>query len=155
MASELKARIQKAMTEAMKAKDAARLNVIRLMFNGIRKKEIDTRTDITDAEVGKTLLTMLKQAQETLEQAQKVNNATSVEEAQYEINTLKEFLPEAMSEAELKKIIEGIVAELKAAGQLPAGGAGMGVVMKKTMEQVGSRAEGKVIQATVKAVLGT
>ncbi len=152
--SQLKAKIQKTMTEAMKAKDASRLQIVRLIWNAIRKKEIDDRKDLTDADIEKTLLTMLKQTQESLAQAQGAARAEAIAESEGEIKVIKEFLPEAMSEEEVKKIINEIVAKLKESGKLPAGGAGMGAVMKESMAAIGSRAEGKVVQAAVKAALG-
>ena len=153
--SALKAKIQKSITDAMKARDAVRLQTLRTVFNAIRKKEIDDRKDLNDAEVEKTLLTSIKQMQETLEQAKTANRPEMVAEAEQEIKTVKEFLPEAMSEAEVDQIISGIVEQLKSSGTLPAGNAGMGAVMKQSMALIGSRAEGKTIQAAVKKALGS
>ncbi len=152
--SQLKDRIQKSMTEAMKAKDAPRLQTIRLIWNQIRKKEIDDRKDLVDGEIEKTLLTMIKQVQETLAQAQTAGRAESVQESEAEIKLIKEFLPEAMSQAEVQKIISGIVEGLKSSGKLPQGPAAMGAVMKESMAAIGSKAEGKVVQAAVKSALG-
>ncbi len=142
------------MTDAMKAKEPIRLGVIRLIFNAIRKKEIDTRQDLTDAEVEKTMLTMLKQTQETLEQAQKAGVTATVDEAQNEIKIIREFLPQQMSEADVDVAVKAVVDALKAEGKLPQGGAAMGMAIKASMEKIGSRSEGKVVQAAVKKALG-
>lgn len=152
--SALKERIQKATTEAMKAKDAARVQTLRLAFNAIRKKEIDERKDLSDAEVEKTLLTMIKQINETLEQATKLGAKPTIDEASAELKVIKEFLPEALSEADVQKIVGGIVEKLKAAGGLPAGGAGLGAVMKAANAEIGSRSEGRLIQAAARKALG-
>lgn len=152
--SPLKAKIQKSMTDAMKAKDAPRLQVIRMIFSNIRKKEIDGRKDIDDAEVERTLLTQLKQTQETLEQATKAAAQATIDEANFEIKVIKEFLPESLSEADVLKIVQSVVDTLKAAGTLPAGGAAMGAVMKESMAKIGSRSEGKIIQGAVRKALG-
>jgi uncharacterized protein YqeY len=152
--SELKARLQKSITETMKAKDAARLQVLRLMFNNIRKKEIDDRKDLTDAEVEKVFLTQIKQVQESLDQAKTAARAESIAEAELELKTIKEFLPEQMDAAAVEKIVSETLGELKNAGSLPAGGAAMGALMKAAMSKIGSRAEGKLIQAAVKKSLG-
>lgn len=109
---------------------------------------------MTDPEVEKTLLTMIKQIQESLEQAKSAGRADAIAEAEAELLVIKEFLPEAMSEAEVMKIVTGVVESLKASGTLPAGNAGMGAVMKQSMATIGSRAEGKVIQASVRKALG-
>ena len=152
--SELKAKLQKSITETMKAKDAPRLQVLRLMFNNIRKKEIDDRKDLTDAEVEKVFLTQIKQTQESLEQAKSANRADAIAEAELELSTIKQFLPEQMAPEQVEKLVNDALAEIKAAGTLPQGGAAMGALMKAAMVKIGSRAEGKVIQAAVKKSLG-
>jgi len=152
--SALKEKIQKSVTEAMKAKNAVRLQTLRLMWNAIRKKEIDDRKDLTDADVEKTLLTMIKQVQESLDQAKTANRPEAVAEAEAEILLMKEFLPEAMPEAEVLKIIAGVIETMKASGAPMSGNAAMGAVMKQSMAIIGARAEGKVIQASVRKSLG-
>jgi Glu-tRNA(Gln) amidotransferase subunit E-like FAD-binding protein len=59
-----------------------------------------------------------------------------------------------MSEQEVHKNVEEIVANLKSSGTLPAGAGAMGPVMKQVMAKIGSRADGKVVQASVRKVLG-
>lgn len=148
-----KQEIQSAMTAAMKAKDAPRLQAIRGAWNAIRKKEIDTRVDLTDADVEKTLLTLLKQSQESLDQAKAAGRLETVAEVEAEMNVWKEFLPKALSAQELEAIVKKVFEAQK--GQLPAGGAGMGMLMKAVMAEVGARASGGEIQAQVKKVLAT
>lgn len=152
--SALKEKIQKNVTEAMKAKNATRLQTLRLMWNAIRKKEIDERKDLDDAGVEKTLLTMIKQVQESLDQAKAAGRADAVAEQEAEIAVMKEFLPQALPEAEVLKIVQGIVETMKAAGTPTTGNAAMGAVMKQAMANIGARAEGKVIQASVRKALG-
>lgn len=149
----LKDKIKETMTTAMKAKDAEKLQVIRNIWNAIRKKEIDDRKDLTDGEVEKVVMNLSKQLQETLDQAKTNNRDDLATEAQKELAILKEFLPEMISGDELVKIVTKVVEDLKSAGTLPAGNAAMGQVMKKTMEVVGSRAEGKAIQEAVRKAL--
>lgn len=147
-----KQEIQSAMTAAMKAKDAPRLQAIRGAWNAIRKKEIDTRVDLTDADVEKALLTLLKQSQESLDQAKAAGRAETVAEVEAEMNVWKEFLPKALTSEELAATVAKIYESLK--GTLPAGGAGMGILMKAVMAEVGARASGGEIQAQVKKALG-
>lgn len=152
--SQLKERIQKNITEAMKAKNSVRLQSLRLAWNAIRKKEIDDRKDLGDAEVEKTLQTMIKQIQETLAQAQTAGRTEAIEEAQAEITLLKEFLPESLSDADILKQVFAIVEKLKEAGKLPEGAAAMGAAMKESMAALGARADGKVVQQAVRKALG-
>lgn len=138
----------------MKARDAARLQVLRTIMSGIKKKEVDDRKELSDAEVQKILQNIEKQARETLEQAKAGGRAESVTEVEFEIAIVQEFLPKQMSEAELESTVRALHDKLKSEGKLPAGGAGMGALMKEVMAAVGARSDGKTVQTTVKKVLG-
>ncbi len=151
--STLKEKIQKATTEAMKAREAMRVQTLRTLFNAVRKKEIDERKDLSDTEVEKTLLTVLKQLQESLEQAKGAGRAEMAAEAEAEIKILKEFLPEQMGEADVQKAVAALAEKLRAAGTLPTGNAAMGALMKAAMAEIGSKAEGKIVQAAVRKAL--
>lgn len=149
----VKEQIKTAMTTAMKNKEAERLQAIRNVWNAIRKKEIDDRKDLTDVEVQKVVMNLTKQLQETIDQAKNTGRDDLAQESQAELVVLKEFLPEMMSSEELAAVVTKIVVELKGSGALPQGNAAMGMLMKKTMEVVGSRADGKAVQEAVKKVL--
>lgn len=151
--SDLKNKIKSEMTQAMKDKNAARLQSIRLIWNAIRKKEIDDRKDLGDGDVEKLLQTILKQTTESYTQAKDAGRNEAVGELEAEISVLKEFLPEPLSDADLLNEVKKIVEELKAAGQLPEGPAAMGRVMKETMAKVGARADGKTVQTKVREAL--
>jgi uncharacterized protein len=149
----LKVKIKESMTAAMKSKDAERLQVIRNIWNVIRKKEIDDRKDLTDTDVEKAIMTMAKQLQESLDQAKNSGREDIVVEVQKELAILKEYMPEMLKPEELEAIVNSLVTELKASASLPEGNAGMGMLMKKTMEKVGSKADGKSVQAAVRKAL--
>jgi len=149
----LKDKIKESMTSAMKNKEAERLLVIRNIWNAIRKREIDDRKDLSDAEIEKVLMTLSKQLQESLDQAKANARDDIAADAEKEIKVIKEFLPEMLSPEELSAVVAKVLAELKAGGALPAGNAGMGMLMKKTIEQVGSKADGRSVQEAVRKVL--
>ncbi len=152
--SALKERLQKSMVEAMKSKDAPRLSTLRMVIAAVKKKEIDTNQELQDAEVTKLLSTTLKQLQESLDQARTAQRAETVLSIEAEMIVVKSFLPQELSSAELQAIVDKVVANLKTSGTLPAGAAAMGPVMKAVMTEVGARADGKSVQAAVKAALG-
>ncbi len=152
--SEMKSKLKNALTSAMKAREAARLQTLRMAVSAIQKKEIDSGKDLTDPECEKVLQTMIKQLQETIEQAKSLGRSETVTANEIEIVVLREFLPQNLTEIEVQKIVEGIVAELKAAGTLAPGGAGLGMAMKAAMAKVGSRSDGKIVQNSVKKALG-
>ncbi len=154
MSTSLKAQIQTAVVESMKARDSQRVQVLRNITSAIKKKEVDERKELTDTEVLKLVMTLEKQVRETLEQAKGAGRAEATQEAEYEISVLKSFLPQQMSESEVVDAVRAVHDELKSSGQLPAGGAAMGALMKASMAKIGARADGKAIQSAVKAVLG-
>jgi uncharacterized protein YqeY len=149
----LKDKIKESMTAAMKSKDAEKLQVIRNIWNVIRKKEIDDRKDLTDTDVEKCIMTMSKQLQESLDQAKNSGREDIVTEVQKELTILKEYMPEMLKPEELEAIVSALATELKSSGTLPEGNAGMGMLMKKTMEKVGATADGKSVQAAVRKAL--
>lgn len=152
--SDLKAQIQSEIKNAMKAKAAERLSTLRLIWNAVRKKEIDDRKDLDDQDVQKLLLTMQKQTRESLEQAEGAGRDELAAEARAELTIVSEFLPKQLDEVELEKKVSNIKEKLLAAGELPEGARAMGAMMKACMAEVGGQAEGKLLQAAVKKVLG-
>ena len=148
--SDLKARIQGDIKTAMKAKEAEKLQTLRNVWNAIRKKEIDSREDVDNAQVEKLLMNMQKQINESLEQAKKAGRDDLVAENQAELNVLQDYLPKALSPDELQSIVKEVISGL----DLPEGNAGMGMAMKSVMAKVGAQADGKSVQACVRKVLG-
>jgi uncharacterized protein YqeY len=153
--SELKSKLKAQVVESMKARDAARTQTLRTVLSAIQKKEIDESKDLDDPGILKVLQTVIKQLNETIDQAKSLSRAEIVSAAEMEIRVIKEFLPATLSEAEVKTHVSKLVNELKSSGKFPANpGAAMGQVMKTVMAQIGSQTDGKTIQAAVKAALG-
>lgn len=151
--SSLKERVSQAVKEAMKARDSDRLTALRLMLNEIKKREIDSRKELTDSEIEKIFQTMGKQISESYEQAKGAGRDEAAAEAKLQADVLKEFLPEQMSEAEVEAVVVEVIEALKASGKLPEGPRAMGPVMGGVIAKVGSRAEGKIVQQIVKQKL--
>jgi uncharacterized protein YqeY len=151
--SQLKAQIQSTLSAAMKARESQKVQALRNITSAIKKKEVDERKELTDADVQKILLSLEKQLKESLDQAKSAGRAEAIQENEFEIAIIKQFLPQPLSEEELKKMVQATYEELKNAGSLPAGAAGMGALMKATMAKVGARADGKSVQAAVKSIL--
>lgn len=151
--SQLKEQIKSTLTNAMKARESEKVQALRNITSAIKKKEVDERKELTDEEVQKILLTLEKQLKESLDQAQKANRAEAVRENEFELALMREFLPKALEEAELKTIVENVFAELKSSGSMPEGPSAMGALMKAAMAKVGARADGKAVQAVVKSLM--
>lgn len=150
--AELAAKLQKAIIEAMKAREQEKLTSLRSVMSAIKKKEIDDRRELTTADEEKVLQTLIKQVVEAMDQARGAGRDDLVQPAEREIALWKSYLPQALTEAELSTIVARIHGSLKVS--LPAGPAGMGALMKAVMAEVGSRADGKLIQSEVRKALG-
>ena len=147
-------RIDQDLKEAMKAKNATRLQSIRLIWNAVRKKEIDDRKDLDDQGVQKLMQTMQKQVRESLEQAEAAGRGDLADEAKAELLIYAEFLPEPLSQADLEKAVQSIKEKLSSEGKLPEGPKAMGLLMKESMAELAGRVEGKHLQEAVKKTLG-
>jgi uncharacterized protein YqeY len=153
--SAIKANLKNQVITSMKARDSARTQTLRTALSAIQKKEIDESKDLDDAGVLKVLQTLVKQLGETADQARSLNRIEIVANVEAEVKIIKEFLPQSLSETEIKSRIEKIVSDLRAQNAIPANpGAAMGAVMKLAMAQMGSQSDGKTIQSAVKSALG-
>ena len=146
--SALKARIQEDMKSAMRARDAERLGVIRMLLAAIKQREVDERTETTDTAVLQILEKLVKQRREsaTLFAAGQRPDLEVKEIA--EIGVLQTYLPEALSPAELDALIGDVMASTSASSMKD-----MGKVMAALREKAQGRADFATIGERVKARL--
>ncbi|MBI3776844.1 MAG: GatB/YqeY domain-containing protein [Gammaproteobacteria bacterium] len=104
--SALKLRITDDMKTAMRAKDAARLGVIRLVLSEIKQREVDERISLDDTQVYTVLNKMIKQRRDSLEQFKAGNRQDLADQESFEPGILQTYLPAAMGEAEVDQIIK-------------------------------------------------
>lgn len=146
--STIKSKISEDMKAAMKSGDKDKLAAIRNVHAAIRKREIDERIDLTDADVIKVLTSLVKQRQDSIEQFTKGGRQDLVDKESAELALLKAYLPEQMSEAELRAIVAAAVTEAGATTQKD-----MGAVMKILLPQVAGKADGKLVNQLVREKL--
>ncbi len=144
MSSEIQAKIKSHIVEAMKKRDQARLDTLRLFSAALKQKEIDERKELTDLEVIAILQKQLKQLEESLAQAKTAGRAESVAELEAQQGIIKEYLPKSLSPEELGEIVKQSVAALKAAGALPDGPKAMGAIMKEVREKAQGKDESSI-----------
>ena len=141
----LKERVSELMKSSMKSGDKDTLNTVRMLHSAIRKKEIDEKVDLDDAGIIKIVNSLAKQRQDSIEQFQAGGRQDLVEKETKELELLKTFLPQQLSEAELRVLVDSAVKEANAATQKD-----MGNVMKVLMPKVSGRADGKLINQLVR-----
>jgi uncharacterized protein YqeY len=115
----LQDKITDAMKQAMKSQDKLRLSTLRLALSAIKNAEIDARTakgPLTDDDVLGLLQKMIKQRQESAELYEKGGRQELADKERGEIEIIKDFLPQQMSDAEAKAAIAEVIAETGAQG---------------------------------------
>lgn len=147
--SELKARIQEDMKSAMKAGEKERLGVIRLMLAAIKQKEVDDRIELTDDAVLAVLDRMVKQRRESISQYESAHRTDLADVERAEIGVIQNYLPQPLTEAEIRSMVEAAIGETGAQGP-----AGMGKVMALLKGPMQGRADMTQVSAMVKSRLG-
>jgi uncharacterized protein YqeY len=145
----LKQRVQEDMKSAMRAKDAARLLVIRLLLAALKQKEVDERLELSDADVLGVIEKMLKQRRESIAQYEKAARQDLADQEKFEIGVLGGYLPQQMSEAEVAQAVAAAASEAGAGGLKD-----MGKVMALLKSRLAGRADMGKVSALVKAKLG-
>jgi len=149
MSSELKATLTSAMKAAMKAKEKARLTVIRSMLAAIKQVEIDNQTTLEDdAKVLPILDKMLKQRRDSEKQYLEADRSELAEQEAFEMTVIQDFLPQALTEAEIVEMVEAMIAELGASSMQD-----MGKVMGQLKPKMQGRADMAEVSKLIKAKL--
>jgi uncharacterized protein YqeY len=146
----LRDKISEDLTSAMKAKDAERLSVLRMMKAAVKNKEIELIKELEDAQVLQILMSLIKQRKDSVEQFTKGGRLELAQKEAAEIKVIEHYLPAAVSDEEIVRIVEEVIAETGAASIKD-----MGKVMKACMVRFGGRpADGAKVSEMVKSRLG-
>lgn len=134
--------------EAMKQKQGLRKSVITMLRAAIKQIEVDQRKELNDDEVIDIVATQVKQKRSVIDEFLKGGRDDLADEAKEEIAVLEKYLPEQLSEEELKAIISEVITEVGAASMKD-----MGKVMGMVNPKVKGRADGKTVSQIVKSFL--
>ena len=144
----LKAQITEDMKTAMRAKDSARLGTIRLLQAAMKQKEVDARVELDDVAIVAIVDKLIKQRKDSIAAYEAANRQDLADVEKAELEVLKVYLPERMSEAEITAAVQAIVAEVGAAGP-----GDMGKVMGAVKSKLAGKADMSMVSAAVKAAL--
>ena len=146
----IKDRLTEDMKAAMKAKADGKqqLAVIRMVRSAIRQQEIDGKTELDDNGVIAVISKEVKMRKDSLEEFKKGGREDLVAQTEAEIAVLMPYLPQQLSEAEVRTLVEEAVAASGASSQKD-----MGKVMGLLMPKVKGRADGKVVNTIVRELL--
>lgn len=144
----LKDQLTEAMKDAMRAKDKARLGVIRLILAALKQQEVDTRTELDDAAVLAILDKMVKQRRESIRQYTEAGRTELADQEQFEIDIIQAYLPTALSDDEINALVAEAIAATDAASAKD-----MGKVMAWIKPKAQGRADMSKVSALIKSSL--
>lgn len=144
----LKSEIQEAVKVALKSGDQLTLSTLRMLLAAIHNEEIRLRRELTTEEIQKTIATLCKQRNEAIELYRKGRREELAAKEEAELVVLQRFLPQALSDDEMKGIIRESIAEVGAKGLKD-----LGKVMKLVMPKVSGRGDGKRVNELARELL--
>jgi len=133
---------------AMKEKDKLRKDVITMVRASVKQKEVDERVELEDADIENIISKQLKEKKASIEEFKKGNREDLVEKTNDEIEILLEYLPEQLSDEELKEIIKKVIDENNITSMKD-----IGLLMKNVMPLVKGKADGKQVNVIAKELL--
>ena len=146
----LRDRLTEDMKQAMKDKEAGKLklSVIRMVRSAAKNIEIDRHKELDDNELLEVIVKEVKMRKDSLEEFRKANRPDLLAALEQEIAILMEYLPEQMTEEEVRGLVTQAVADAQASSPRD-----MGKVMALLMPKVKGRADGKLVNSLVKELL--
>ncbi|MCZ6617903.1 MAG: GatB/YqeY domain-containing protein [Gammaproteobacteria bacterium] len=146
--SDLQTQISEATKVAMKARDKKRVAALRLVHAEFKRVEVDERRDLDDEDVLSILNRMPKQRSDSLTQFRDAGRVDLADQERFEIDLIRGFMPEPLSEEELDALIAQTIAAQGAESMKD-----MGKVMGALKSAVGGRADMGAASGKVKALL--
>jgi len=144
----LQERIDQDLKDAARAQDKERLGALRLLKSAIKYREIETSAALDDAAITAQIQTMIKQRRESISQYVAAARPELAAHETAEIKILEAYLPQQLSDDELRGLVQEAVAQTGARTARE-----MGAVMKAVHPKIAGRAEGKRVSDAVKAAL--
>ena len=148
----LQQRVDFDLKDAMRAKDAARLGVLRMLKSALKYSAIEksgAEAQLDDAEATQVIRKQAKQRQDSIESFEKGGRPELAAKEKDELAILQAYLPQGLNADELTKIVRETISELGATSR-----AQMGAVMKALQGKVAGRADGKTLSQEVQRQLG-
>jgi uncharacterized protein YqeY len=145
----LKLRLTDDMKAAMKSGEKDRLGVIRLVNAAIKQREVDERIQLDDTQVLAVLEKMIKQRRDSVSQYEAAAREDLAAVERYEISVIQDYMPQALTEAEIESLIGDAIAETGATT-----GRDMGKVVGVLKPKLAGRADMGAVSARIKARLG-
>ena len=140
--------IQKEMYKAMKEKEKERINALRNIIGKLKYRYIDKRDKLTEQEEIKVIQSLAKQRRESIEIYKQGGRNDLVETETKELSIIEEYLPQAMSEEDVRRLVRETVKETGAESM-----SDLGKVMPLVMKKGAGKVDGKLAQEVLRELL--
>lgn len=144
-----KEKLENDLKDAMRAGDDLRKRTLRMLLASIKLSEVELQRPLEEPELLGVIQKEVKSRAESVAEARQYKRDDLAEAAEAEIEVLQVYLPDALTEAELKQLAKQVIDQLGASSP-----GDMGRVMKELMPRIQGRADGKVASQIVRELLG-
>ena len=144
----LRDQIPEDLKTALREKKSLELTVLRMLQASIKNKEIDNKGELNDEQVVQVVSSEIKKRRDAAEEFIKVNREDAAETEKQEIKILMKYMPEQLTEDEIRTKVQGIIEATGAAGIKD-----LGMAMKPVMSELKGKADGKLINQIVREEL--
>lgn len=145
---DLKEQIENDLKNSMKSGDNIIRGVLRMLFSDIKNVEINERKEINDEKIIEIIKKNIKSRKDSIEQYTKGNREDLANQEKNELEILEKYMPEQMSEDEVRKIIISIIKKSEAVSA-----SDFGKIMGAVMKEIGNKADGNLVGGIVKEEL--
>jgi len=144
----LNERIADDLKASMKAGNAGRVSILRMIKAAIKNKEIEKQSALSDDDVHSVLSLFAKRSRESIDQFSQAGRTDLADKEKNELEVIESYLPQQLEEKEIQDLIQEAINETGAAGLRD-----MGKVMKAVMAKAKGCADGKLVNSLVKKML--
>ncbi len=145
----LKEQIPEDLKNALRNKKTLELSVLRMLQAALKNKEIDNKKEaLTDEIVISVVGAEIKKRRDAVREFEKVNRLDAADQEKAEIEILMKYMPQQMSEDEIRDVVKSAVEETQAESMKD-----IGKVMKALMPKVKGKADGSIVNKIVKEML--
>ena len=132
----------------MKAREPVKVDVLRMLIAEIKKREIDKKSELDEGEIQKTIISLIKQRNDSVEAFLKGGREDLASKEKKEIEFLQVYQPKQLSLTEIEALVETVIQETGATGPQD-----IGKVMKAAIAKAAGRADGKVVNEAARTKL--
>ena len=140
--------IKNDMYVAMKSGDKIKTNILRTLLSTLKEKQIEKKEDINEDEYLSIIKRLVKQLKESADAYQKAGRSELYEKEVSELDILKEYLPEILSEQQTLDLVKEVISQTSANSL-----SDIGKVMSLIMQKSNGKVDGKIANRLVKELL--